>query len=64
MGVTGIVPRLGIAAFAGAVLGLNRDLRGKPTGVRTPSFALLLVGGPFERRVHRHFPQSKDTEDG
>lgn len=32
--------RLGIAALAGVVLGLNRDLRGKPTGVRT----LGLVG--------------------
>ena len=35
-----IVLRLGIAALAGAALGLNRDLRGKPTGVRT----LGLVG--------------------
>jgi putative Mg2+ transporter-C (MgtC) family protein len=32
--------RLGIAALAGAALGLNRDLHGKPTGVRT----LGLVG--------------------
>ena len=30
-----IALRLGAAAFAGAALGLNRDLRGKPTGVRT-----------------------------
>ena len=35
-----IVLRLGAAALAGAVLGLNRDLRGKSTGVRT----LGLVG--------------------
>jgi putative Mg2+ transporter-C (MgtC) family protein len=35
-----IVIRLGVAALAGAALGLNRDLRGKPTGVRT----LGLVG--------------------
>jgi putative Mg2+ transporter-C (MgtC) family protein len=32
--------RLGFAALAGVALGLNRDLRGKPTGVRT----LGLVG--------------------
>ena len=35
-----IVIRLCAAALAGAALGLNRDLRGKPTGVRT----LGLVG--------------------
>lgn len=35
-----IAIRLGIAALAGAMLGLNRDLHGKPTGVRT----LGLVG--------------------
>ena len=32
--------RLGVAALVGVILGLNRDLRGKPTGVRT----LGLVG--------------------
>src|SRR5258708_20044544 len=32
--------RLGVAALVGVALGLNRDLRGKPTGVRT----LGLVG--------------------
>ena len=32
--------RLGVAALAGVALGLNRDLHGKPTGVRT----LGLVG--------------------
>ncbi|MCX7314119.1 MAG: MgtC/SapB family protein [Alphaproteobacteria bacterium] len=32
--------RLGLAALAGVALGLNRDLHGKPTGVRT----LGLVG--------------------
>jgi putative Mg2+ transporter-C (MgtC) family protein len=35
-----IVLRLVVAALAGVALGLNRDLRGKPTGVRT----LGLVG--------------------
>jgi putative Mg2+ transporter-C (MgtC) family protein len=35
-----IVLRLGAATFIGTAIGLNRDLRGKPTGVRT----LGLVG--------------------
>lgn len=35
-----IILRLGAATLVGAALGLNRDLRGKPTGVRT----LGLVG--------------------
>jgi putative Mg2+ transporter-C (MgtC) family protein len=35
-----IALRLGLATLAGAALGLNRDLHGKPTGVRT----LGLVG--------------------
>ena len=35
-----IAIRLGLAALAGVALGLNRDLHGKPTGVRT----LGLVG--------------------
>jgi len=35
-----IALRLGVAALTGAALGLNRDLHGKPTGVRT----LALVG--------------------
>jgi uncharacterized membrane protein YhiD involved in acid resistance len=35
-----IALRLGTATLVGAVLGLNRDLHGKPTGVRTlASFA-------------------------
>src|SRR5690349_21253695 len=40
MDTTEIALRLGVAALAGAALGLNRDLRSKPTGVRT----LALVG--------------------
>lgn len=35
-----IILRLGIAALAGGAVGLNRDLHGKPVGVRT----LALVG--------------------
>jgi putative Mg2+ transporter-C (MgtC) family protein len=40
MDTADIVIRLGLAALAGVALGLNRDLHGKPTGVRT----LGLVG--------------------
>jgi len=47
-----IVIRLCVAALAGVALGLNRDLRGKPTGVRTlglvglaSAVAVLAVGG-------------------
>ena len=40
MDTTEIVLRLGVAALAGAALGLNRDLLSKPTGVRT----LAIVG--------------------
>ena len=51
MDVTDIAMRLGLAALAGVALGLNRDLRGKPTGVRTlglvgvaSALAVLAVG--------------------
>ncbi len=44
--------RLGAAALIGAALGLNRDLHGKPTGVRTlglvglgAALAVLAVSG-------------------
>jgi putative Mg2+ transporter-C (MgtC) family protein len=47
-----IALRLGAAALAGAALGLNRDLHGKPTGVRTlglvgvgSALAVLAVSG-------------------
>lgn len=33
--------RLGAAAVAGAVLGINRDLRGKPAGLRTHALVTL-----------------------
>jgi putative Mg2+ transporter-C (MgtC) family protein len=40
MDLIDVVLRLSVATLAGVALGLNRDLRGKPTGVRT----LGLVG--------------------
>ncbi|MDB5653313.1 MAG: magnesium transporter [Tardiphaga sp.] len=36
-----IILRLGVAALAGGALGLNRDLHGKPVGVRTLSLVSL-----------------------
>jgi putative Mg2+ transporter-C (MgtC) family protein len=36
-----IALRLGAATLVGAVLGLNRDLHGKPTGVRTLGLVCL-----------------------
>src|SRR3977135_322162 len=40
MDIIEIIVRAGAAVLAGAALGLNRDLHGKPTGIRT----LALVG--------------------
>ncbi len=51
-----IALRLSVATFLGVLIGLNRDLQGKPTGVRTMGLVCLgsaliviaaeLVGGP------------------
>ena len=40
-----IALRLGAATLVGVVLGLNRDLHGKPTGVRT--LGVLCLGSPL-----------------
>ena len=40
-GTLDIALRLGAATLVGAVLGLNRDLHGKPTGVRTLGLVCL-----------------------
>lgn len=45
---TEIILRLGVATLAGGSIGLNRDLHGKPIGLKTPSLvslatAMLLV---------------------
>ena len=39
MEIIEVIIRAGAAVLAGAALGLNRDLHGKPTGVRTLRFA-------------------------
>jgi putative Mg2+ transporter-C (MgtC) family protein len=41
LGWTEVILRLGIAALVGAAIGLDRDLHGKPTGVRTMGIVAL-----------------------
>jgi putative Mg2+ transporter-C (MgtC) family protein len=54
-----IVLRLVVAALAGVALGLNRDLRGKPTGVRTlglvglGSALIVVTAGPDVNAMSR-----------
>jgi putative Mg2+ transporter-C (MgtC) family protein len=55
-----IALRLGAAALAGVALGLNRDLHGKPTGVRTlglvgigSALAVLAISGGASADVSR-----------
>ena len=36
-----IILRLGVATAVGALLGLNRELRGKPAGLRTHALVTL-----------------------
>ena len=54
--------RLAVAALVGAVLGLNRDLRGKPTGVLAiglvglASAAVVLALDLMSKRGFRHLP--------
>ena len=57
---TEITLRLGIATLAGGVIGLNRDLHGKPIGLKTLAVvslatAMLLV------LVHSTGPKSSRT---
>ncbi len=41
MTVQEVIVRLGAAVVAGSIIGLNRDLRGKPAGLRTHSLVTL-----------------------
>jgi putative Mg2+ transporter-C (MgtC) family protein len=41
LGWTEIILRLGSAVFIGALLGVNRELRGKPAGLRTNALVAL-----------------------
>ncbi len=44
-----LATRLGVAVLVGAMLGLNRDLHGKPAGLRT--HALVTLGAPMATLV-------------
>lgn len=39
--VSDAILRLGLATLVGGTIGLNRDLRGKPTGLRTLGLVAL-----------------------
>jgi putative Mg2+ transporter-C (MgtC) family protein len=53
--------RLGASTVAGMALGLNRDLRGKPTGIRT--LGLVSLGVAIATVAVLHTPQSLAYED-
>jgi putative Mg2+ transporter-C (MgtC) family protein len=59
MDTADIVVRIGMAALAGAALGLNRDLHGKPTGARTlglvgvASALVVMAVGPAAADISR-----------
>jgi putative Mg2+ transporter-C (MgtC) family protein len=53
--------RLGAAVIVGGVLGLNRDLRGKPTGIRT--LGLVSLGVAVATIAVLRTPQALGFED-
>lgn len=58
----GAVLRLAVATVAGAIIGLDRDLRGKPAGVRT--HGLVALGSALVTLVSVHFAFTGDLHDG
>ena len=56
-----IMLRLAMAALVGMVLGLNRDLKGKPTGTRT--LALVALGAALVSVSATHFPGMAASDD-
>ena len=56
------VLRLAVAMLAGAAIGLDRDLRGKPAGVRT--HGLVALGSALATLVSVHFAFLGDARDG
>ena len=56
-----ILLRLGAAVLAGALLGLNRDLHGKPTGIRT--LGLVSLGVAVATIAVLRTPQAMAYED-
>src|SRR5262245_26793237 len=61
MELTEIFMRLGAATLLGALIGLNRDLHGKPTGVRTlgvvglASALVVMAGNDFAPADTKHW---------
>jgi|SRR5665213_357007 putative Mg2+ transporter-C (MgtC) family protein len=53
--------RLGAATIVGMILGLNRDLHGKPTGIRT--LGLVALGVAVATIAVLHTPQALAYED-
>ena len=55
-----IILRLGAATLIGALIGLNRDLHGKPTGVRT--LGLVGLGAALVVLASMHFDTGPDLD--
>jgi len=56
-----VLLRLAVAALVGMVLGLNRDLKGKPTGMRT--LALVCLGAALVAVAVVHYPGMAGSAD-
>lgn len=56
-----VVLRLGAAALAGLLIGLNRDLKGKPIGIRT--LGLVALGGAIVGLAAIQFPGMSEHPD-
>ena len=61
IGVIDMVLRLCAATVIGMIIGLNRDVNGKPTGMRT--LALVSLGAAFVSVVAVHFQDLIDHPD-
>ena len=56
-----IVLRLSVAAVVGLLLGLNRELKGKPAGLRT--HALVSLGSALLALTSLHMPMGPNVGD-
>ena len=59
----GVVLRLLAATLIGAVVGRDRNLHGKPTGVRMMGPVALIVGGPVEKAIRRRRPHRPEVPE-